>query len=126
MQRVSIIHVLAIALILSLSLLAFIPLFASTNDIPSPNSDPSVLKVFAYQNCLVTNDEQFVVELNTPYTTIPTTPSSSAYLVRMLNDLGVEIASTPLVAYGSLNGYTYNTAGLYFNNDKKLVIYNGR
>ena len=98
----------------ALILLVALPAIAGASDVPKPDSTPSIIKVFAYENVLILGDQLFVAEINIPYTTIPSTPSSSAYLGRIVDDTGAEVASTPIYSYFN-SGYSYNTFALYFN-----------
>jgi len=104
-------HILVL-LILTLALLP-LPVNASSSDVPSPTGALQVIKVNAYENCLALGDQLFVAQVNIPYGTIPSIPSSSAYLGRMIDNTGVEVGSTPIVSYFN-SGYGYNTFSLYF------------
>lgn len=112
-----IIRVLLVIAVLLLTLLT--PVQASTSDILEPSSTMSIIKVNAYQNCLVLGDEFFVVQVNIPYTVAPATPSSAAFLGRLLDNTGAEVVSVPITTYYN-NGYSYNTFALYL--DSTTVI----
>ena len=106
--------VLAILEIILLALALVAPVIAAPNDINVPDSTISVIKVFAYENVLISGDQEIIAEINIPYATPPTIPSSQAYMARMIDNTGTEIASTPVTSYFD-SGYGYNTIALYFS-----------
>lgn len=103
----------AFTILIILVLLTVLPLSASPSDMSKPDGALSVIKVFAYENCLILGDQLFVAQINIPYTTVPSIPSSSAFLGRMVSNVGVEVGSTPINSYFN-SGYSYNTFAVYF------------
>lgn len=101
-------------LVVILLVLCVTPAIASVNNMPVPTGAMSIIKVYAYQNSLVVGDQLFIAQINIPYTTAPTTPSSAAFLGRLIDGAGVEVASTPVTTYYN-NGYSYNTIAIYLD-----------
>ena len=106
--------VLVILEVILLALALIVPVMSAPNDINVPDSTISVIKVFAYENVLTLGDQEIIAEINIPYATPPAIPSSQAYMARIIDNTGTEIASTPVTAYFD-SGYGYNTIALYFS-----------
>lgn len=106
-------HIISLTILTAL-LLAVPALASVTSDITKPTSGPYITKVYGYQNCLVLGDQLFVAQINIPYSTVPTIPSSSAYLGRLLDGSGAEVVSTPVYSYFN-TGYGYNTFAIYLD-----------
>ena len=88
-------------------------ILASTIDMPYPDTTPSIIKVFAYENCVALGDQCFIAQIKLPYATAPSTPTTAAYVGRMLDNTGTEVGSTLINSYYN-GGYGYNTLSLYF------------
>ena len=95
------------------AVLITVPVLATVS-VPEPDSTPTIINVNAYENVLTLGDQLFVVAINIPYATPPTTPSSQAYLGRILDNSGNDVGDTPIVSYSD-SGYNYNTFSIYFS-----------
>lgn len=105
--------ILCVLAVIASVLLIALPVLASSSGMPMPDSTLSVSNVYAYENVLIGSDQLFVAHINIPYGAIPTLPSSSTFLGRIISDAGVDEGDTPIVSYYD-NGYTYNTMSVYF------------
>lgn len=90
-------------------------------DQADPDSTPTVVSQTIYRNVLETNDFFVIIYENTPYSSIPDTPYSDAFIWRFLDTDGTtELAQSlgyDITGFNGINnGYGHNVIGFYFDN----------
>jgi len=102
-----------VSLIVAFALSVIVPAAVLALD-GTPAADPSVDNIHGFKDLVLTGDVAIFGEYNIPYTTLPSTPASSTYTIKLMDAGGNQVGA--VVPYATFDlGYNLGAFGLYFS-----------
>jgi len=91
-------------------------------DTPDPDPNPTIEDTNIYRNLLETGDMLFIIYVNIPYTSVPNTTVTQAFIWRLIDTDNITVlGSTTGFAYND-DGYGYNVYSFYFSASEVITL----